>query len=42
MAAILQAKALAIEIYKWIRDIIKTQLQNIKPVQVCVVIVRKW
>ncbi|XP_078348745.1 cytoskeleton-associated protein 5-like isoform X2 [Oculina patagonica] len=28
-----EAKALAIEIYKWIRDIIRTQLQNIKPVQ---------
>ncbi|KAJ7391009.1 hypothetical protein OS493_021029 [Desmophyllum pertusum] len=28
-----EAKALAIEIYKWIRDIIKSQLQNIKPVQ---------
>ena len=31
----LQAKTLAIEIYKWIRDILKQQLQNIKPVQVC-------
>lgn len=30
----MQAKALAVEIYKWIRDIIKSQLQNIKPVQV--------
>ncbi|CAH3193252.1 unnamed protein product, partial [Porites evermanni] len=29
-----EAKALAVEIYKWIRDIIKSQLQNIKPVQV--------
>lgn len=28
-----EAKALAIEIYKWIRDILKSQLQNIKPVQ---------
>lgn len=28
-----EAKQLAIEIYKWIRDAIKPQLQNIKPVQ---------
>ncbi|XP_015769974.1 PREDICTED: cytoskeleton-associated protein 5-like [Acropora digitifera] len=28
-----EAKVLAIEIFKWIRDILKTQLQNIKPVQ---------
>ncbi|XP_022781710.1 cytoskeleton-associated protein 5-like [Stylophora pistillata] len=28
-----EAKTLAIEIYKWIRDILKQQLQNIKPVQ---------
>ena len=29
-----QAKALAIELYKWIRDAIRPQLANIKPVQV--------
>ena len=31
-----QAKSLAIEVYKWIRDVIRTQLQSIKPVQVSV------
>lgn len=29
-----QTKLLAIEIYKWIRDAVKSQLSNIKPVQV--------
>ena len=29
-----ETKQMAIEIYKWIRDAIKPQLQNIKPVQV--------
>ncbi len=30
----LQAKGLAIELFKWIRDAIRPQLANIKPVQV--------
>ncbi len=34
----LQAKALAIELFKWIRDAIRPQLANIKPVQVRVML----
>ena len=30
----IQAKLLAVEMFKWIRDVLRTQLQNIKPVQV--------
>ena len=33
-----ETKQMAIEIYKWIRDAIKPQLQNIKPVQVIIIL----
>lgn len=33
-SVVFQTKQLCIEIYKWIKDALRAQLQNIKPVQV--------